>query len=124
MSLQGTLELYIQMERKTEQLLHLHRQVTALRQERDELRSLITLFKEGLSLPRFWMRSGDLFVRTDKAAAFQTAVQRLEAVLRLVKQAETSRHELAEELTQHANLGTVAGEPEVLRVLSEVLEED
>lgn len=124
MSLQGTLALYISLERKTEDLLSLDRQVSVLRREREELRTLLGLFREGLSPPRLWMHSGSLFLRTDRASAFQISMQRLDTVLRQLKQVEKERLVLAHDLSEHSNLGTVAGEPEVLRVLSEALEEE
>jgi len=124
MSLQGTLALYNNLERKTEDLLSLDRQVSALRREREELRTLMGLFREGLSQPRLWMHSGGVFLRTERAGAFQISMQRLDAVLRQLKQAEKELLVLAHDLSEHSALGTVAGEPEVLSVLSEVLEEE
>ncbi len=123
MSLQGTLALYNSLERKTEDLLQFDRQVSALRRERDELRSLVGLFKEGLPQPRLWMRSGSLFLRTEHSDAFQTSMQRLDTVLRLLKQTEKKLHTLAQELSEHSALGAVAGEPEVMRALSDALED-
>ena len=123
--MKGTLTAYATLERKAEELLTQDNLCTSLRQERDQCRALLTMFREQeVHKAHLWVATGGIFVRTDKATAFTQTMKMLETTLTQLKKAETARRAIAEELMKDPGLSIVGSDPQVNRILTEMFQDE